>query len=67
MTEFEDQDSAEFEMSGGLSDEIGVEFVAFFATEEGDGGFVVANFACECCRFAAGDVGRIADDEVEER
>ena len=50
---------------GGLRDQIGVEFVAFFAAEESDFGFVVADFARERWRFAAADVRRIADDEVE--
>src|SRR5258708_7182022 len=64
---FEDQNAAGFEMGGGLGDEVGVKFVAFFAAEESDGRFVVADFARERRRFAVTDVRRIADNEIEER
>ena len=49
VAEFEDQDAAGLEMLGGLGDEVGVEFVAFFAAEERGRGFVVADFARERC------------------
>lgn len=67
MAEFEDEEAAGFEMRGGLRDEIGVEFVAFFAAVKCNFGFVVADFAFECFLFAAADVRRIADDQIEER
>jgi hypothetical protein len=54
-------------MRGGLRDEIGVEFVTFFAAVESDFRFVIADFAHEGCGFAAADVGRVADDKIEER
>src|SRR5258705_9402035 len=62
VTEFEDQDAARLEMGGGLRDEVGVEFVAFFSAEESDCGFVVAYLVRKSCRFASRDVRRIADD-----
>jgi len=62
VAEFEDQDAAGLEMGGGLREEVGVEFVAFFAAEESDCGFVVADFAGERGSFAAADVGRVAGD-----
>ena len=46
VAEFEDEDAAGIEVRGGLRDEVGVEFVAFFAAKERDFGFVVADFAC---------------------
>jgi hypothetical protein len=66
VAEFEDEDAAGLEVRGGLRDEIGVEFVAFFAAVESDFRFVIADFAHEGCGFAAADVGRVADDEIEE-
>ena len=66
VAEFEDEDAAGFEMRGGMGDEVGVEFVAFFATVERDFRFVIADFAHERFGFAAADVGRVADDEVKE-
>ena len=67
VAEFEDQDAAWFEMRGGLRNELGVKFVAFFAAVECDFRFVVANFAHERSGFASADVGRITHDEVKER
>jgi len=67
VAEFEDEDAAGFQVGGGLCDEIGVEFVAFFAAEEGDFRFVIADFAHEGCGFAAADVRGVAGDEIEER
>src|SRR5258708_11921424 len=66
VAEFEDQDPAGLEKCGGLGDEVGVEFLAFFAPEQSDGRFVVADFAGERWRFAMADVGRVADDQLEE-
>ena len=66
MAEFEDDYAAGIEMRGGLGDEIGVEFVAFFAAVESDFWFVIADFAHEGCGFAAADVRRVADDQIEE-
>ena len=65
MAEFEDQKAARFKMRGRLADEVGVKFIAFFSAEESNGGFVVSHFARQRFRFAAGNVGRIAYDEVE--
>jgi len=62
VAEFEDQNAAGFEMCSRLRDQVGVEFVAFFAAEKSNGGFVVANFGRESCRFTPRDVRRIADD-----
>jgi len=67
VSEFEDEDAAGPEVRGGLRDEIGVEFVAFFAAVESDFRFVIADFAHEGGGFPAADVGGVADDEVEER
>jgi len=67
VAEFQDENAAGLEMRGGLRDEIGVEFVAFFAAVKSDFRFVIADFAHECGGFAAADVGRVAGDEIEER
>jgi len=67
VAEFEDEEAAGFEMRGGLRDETGVKFVAFFAAEKGERRFVVADFAREGWGFAAADVRRIGDDEIEKR
>ena len=67
MAEFDDEDAAGSEMGGRLRDEIGVEFVAFFAAVESDFRFVVADFAHERRGFAPTDVWRIAHDEIEKR
>jgi hypothetical protein len=67
VAEFEDEDAAGLKMRGGLRDEIGVEFVAFFAAVERDFRFVIADFAHERCGFAAADVRRVAGDEIEGR
>src|SRR5207302_6211224 len=66
VAEFEDEDAAGLEMCGGLCDEIGVQFVAFFAAVESNFRFVVAHYAHERRGFAAPDVGGIAHDEIEE-
>ncbi len=66
MAEFEDEEAAGLEVRDGLHDEIGVEFVAFFAAVECDFCFVIADFAHERRCFAAADVGRIASDEIEK-
>ncbi len=65
MTEFQDEDAAGLKIGSGLGDEIGVEFVAFFAAVESDFRFVIADFAHERCRFAATDVRRVAGDQIE--
>ena len=67
VAEFEDEYATGIEMRGGLRDEIGVEFVAFFAAVERYFRFVIADLAHERYGFAAADVGRVADDEFEER
>ena len=67
VAEFEDEDATGLEMRGGLRDEIGVEFVAFFAAVESDFRFVIADFAHEGGGFAVADVGRVAGDEIEKR
>src|SRR5437870_8137324 len=67
VAQFDDQDSAGLEARGGLCDEVGIEFVAFFAAEERDRRFVVVHLACKCCCFAAANVGRIAYDKVEKK
>ena len=61
MAEFEDEEASGFEMASGFGDELGVEFVAFFATEEGCGGLVIADFDGKGVGFLAGDVGRVGD------
>jgi hypothetical protein len=66
VAEFEDEETAGFEMERGLGDEQAVEFVAFFAAVEGGGGFVVADLGGEGTGFFAADVGRVGDDEIEE-
>ena len=67
VAEFQHEDAARFQVLRGLRDQVGVEFVAFFASEEGGVGFVVADFAGEGVGFTAADVGRIAGDEVKRR
>ena len=66
VAKFEDEQAARFEVEGGLEDELGVEFVAFFAAVEGGGGFVVADLDRERVGFFAADVGRVGDYEIEE-
>jgi len=53
-------------MRGGLRDEVCVKFVAFFAAVKGEFGFVLADFEGERRCFAATDVRRIGEDEVEK-
>src|SRR5437016_3922142 len=65
VAEFKDEDAAGLEMRGGLSDETGVKFVAFFAAVESDFWFVIADFAHQRRCFAPADVRRIAHDEIE--
>jgi hypothetical protein len=65
VAEFEDQDAAGSQASGSLQDEGTVEFGAFFAAVECQWGFVLADIARQSVRFAAPDVGRVADDEIE--
>ena len=67
MAEFEDEEAAGFELRGRLRDEAGVEFVAFFAAEESEYGFVVTNFAGKGRSLAEADVGGVGDDEVEKQ
>src|SRR5207302_10989158 len=50
-----------------LRDEPGVEFVTFFPAVESNLRFVFSDFAHQRSRFAPADVGRIADDEVEQK
>ena len=53
-------------MVRGLENQRAIEFVTFFAPVECGGGFVVADFDGEGAGFFAGDVGRVADNEIEE-
>jgi hypothetical protein len=62
VAEFEDKQAAWLEVASGLGDELGVEFVAFFAAEEGGGGFVVAHFDRKRDEFFASDIGRVGDN-----
>ena len=62
MTQFEHQNAAGLDVSGGLRNEWRIEFVAFIAAEEGDGGFVFAHFARKRGCFTLADVRRVADD-----
>ena len=61
VAEFEDEEATGFEVARGFRDQQAVEFVAFFATVEGGGGFVVADFGWEGAGFFAADVGRVGD------
>lgn len=67
MAEFEDQDAIGFQVRGGLRDQVGVKFVPFFAAVEREFGFVVADFARKGGGFAVADIGRVGNNEVEER
>ena len=66
VAELENEDAGGRENAGGLKDELAVEFVAFFSAVESGGGLVVADFGREFVGFTEADVGRIADDELEE-
>ena len=66
VAKFEDEQAAGFEVAGCLEDELGVEFVAFFAAVEGGRGFVVADFDRKSVGFLATDVGRVGDYQIEE-
>jgi len=61
VAEFEDEETAGFEMESGFGDELAVEFVAFFAAVKCEGGFVVADFDGEGAGFFAADVGGVGD------
>lgn len=65
VAKFEDEQTARFEVEGGLEDELGVEFVAFFAAIEGGGGLVIADFDRERVGFFAADIGRVGDYQIE--
>ena len=65
VAEFEDEQAAGFEVAGGLEDELGVEFVAFFTAVEGGGGFVIADLDRERVGFFATDVGGVGDYQIE--
>ena len=67
VAEFEDEEATGFEAARGFWDQQAVEFVAFFATVEGGGGLVVADFGGEGAGFLAADVGRVGDYEIEEK
>ena len=54
-------------MVRGFRNQQAVEFVAFFAAIEGGGWFVIADFDGEGAGFFAADVGRVGDDEIEEK
>ena len=66
VAEFEYQDAAGIEARCRLRDQVGVEFVAFFAAEERICRFVVAHFARERGCFASADVRWIAHDQIEK-
>jgi len=66
VAEFEDQQAARFQMLRSLRNQRAVKFVAFFTTKEGSARFVFAHFDGKRVRVAQADVGRIADDEIEE-
>ncbi len=51
---------------GGLRDERGVEIEAAFAREERRSGLMLPNLARQRFCLVAGDIGRIADDEMKE-
>jgi hypothetical protein len=67
VAEFDNEEAAGFEVTRGLRYELPVEFVAFFAAEEGGGGFVVADFGWEVAHLFSADVGRVGDYEIEEK
>jgi hypothetical protein len=46
VAEFEDENAAGLQVPGGLRDQVSVKFVAFFAAEKSNRGFVVADFSC---------------------
>jgi hypothetical protein len=67
VAEFEDEEAAGFEMARDFWNQQAVEFVAFFAAVEGEGGFVFADFDGEGAAFFAADVGRVGDHQIEEK
>ena len=67
VPEFKDEETADSEIARGFWDQQAVKLVAFFATVEGGGGFVVADFDGEGAGFFAADVGWVRDDEIEEK
>ena len=66
VAEFEDQQAARFQVLRSLRNQRAVKFVAFFTTKKGSARFVFAHFNGKRVRVAQADVGRIADDEIEE-
>lgn len=54
-------------MVSGLRDKLAIEFISFFAAVEGGGWFMIADFRGEGGAFFSADVGRVGDDEIEER
>ncbi len=66
VTKFEDQQTAGLQMASCLRNEGAVEFVPFFASEESSRGLVVADFLGQRLGVTLPDVGRVADDEIEE-
>ena len=67
MAELEDEEAALLEVRCGLWDQATVEFVAFFAAEQSEVRFVIADFDGKGGCFAKTDVGRIAEYEVEKK
>ena len=67
MTEFENQNATGLEMRGGLRNEVGVEFVTFFAAEQRHCRFMITDFACQLRSFAAADVWRISRDQIKTK
>src|SRR5712692_2347908 len=65
VAQLEHQVAAACEQLSGLRDKRGVEIEAAFAREERRGGLMLPNLARQRCRLAAGDVRRIADDEMK--
>ena len=66
VAELEDEQAAGGEAGGGLPDQVRIQLVALFTAVESDLGLVFADFARQGRRFAAGDVGRVADDEIQK-
>lgn len=65
VAEFEHELAAGAEVAGGLAGEQFVEAQAVGAAIEGAGGVEITDFGVEGGDFGGGDVGRVADDQVE--
>jgi len=67
VAQLQDEEAAGFKVPRGFGDEQAVEFVTLVAAAESRLRLVLANFDRQQLSFAAPDVGRIADEEVEKR